>query len=211
MFVSQLLARRCFGSLLAPGAAALCVMFVTAPNIAAQEQQLAKIEQSPLIYCRYRDPQTFQDKTVKLSGLASCHDGDAEQLVAYTPCEGKEVRELRRKDLKPSEIGCAGEATTPHEWVWVVTGTIVDIAGDQLTISHSSPVGEKTFIIKKYNLKGLNPQVFGKVQFQSVDLSKNTDPASLAKSFELFKAEAATGKVLQSPQAVVGVIVKGEI
>jgi hypothetical protein len=180
---------------------------ITYAPAAKGQQPLASVDQSKKLYCRYRDPKTFNESTGWVPGLKSCDEGDSAAQVAYQPCFEKKTMPVRRGDLTGSEPGCEG--VHPQIGVYAaINAKIVDIKGNDLVVAYPTASGPQTFALKKDNLKGVKPERDGEIVFFSPDLAKHTDPDALAKNFEKFRLEASKGGFMTGPQSVVGVITK---
>lgn len=175
------------------------------PDADAQEA-LATVDQPKKLYCRYRNPQTFKEKTGWVPGLKSCDEGDAAMQVAYHPCDEDKIIPVARGDLTKNEPNCDGAPTTPNEFATVINAKIVAVKGDDVVIAYGTASGEKQVSLKGYNLKGLKPEVNSHIVFFSTDPGKKTDPRLLATSFEKFKLDASQGGAIKGPQSIVGVV-----
>jgi hypothetical protein len=180
---------------------------VLGPVGGRSQQATAKVEQTKKIFCRFVDGKTNRSKTGVVSGLAACDDGDAEQLVAYTPC-GEPQRLLPRKELKRSEVDCNGVRPADGDFAHVIFGKVIALEGDQLTIQYKTTDGFQTFKAPKDFMAAFKPQKNDNIVFAPTDPTKKTNPDALAKAFEKFKTDADRGVISSDRQGVVAVIVK---
>ena len=172
----------------------------------AQEVE-AKLNETSKIFCSYYDAQVNKDTIGIVVGLASCHEGDGERMVAYKVCEESQQRLLARKYLKTSEVDCNGVPHTPHDWSYVINARILSVEGENVTVEYEGVQGMQTFSFQKGWLEGFLPKANSIVTFLPKDLTSKEQSARLGENFAKFVAANKTG-LSQKPEGLVGLVMK---
>jgi hypothetical protein len=167
----------------------------------------AKLNATSKIFCSYYDAEVNKDTIGIVVGLASCHEGDAERMVAYKGCDEPQQRLLARKYLKTSEVDCNGVPHTPHDWSFIINARILSVEGEKVIIEYEGVQGKETFSFQKGWLGGLLPKANGTVTFLPKNLASKEETSRLGENFAKFVAANKTG-LSEKPEGLVGLVMK---